>query len=579
MSVSGTLITREYANFKGVDFSHRKDEVSLYHSPDALNVWKNYKKEQGIETRPGLDLIAEYDNTIFGLFFYTVNTIGHMIVHCGVSLYDINMVTKEKKVIKEQGMNPAKSHSFICNNILFIKDGINYLEYNGETLKDVEGTVPLTSISRSPSGGGKQYQDVNLLTGKRQNSFCADGESTGYALDTKELQSIDKVWVNDELVKNYTVDLLGGIVNFNEPPEKPLTEGQDNVKIEFTKTNPEYANRIKKCTMATVFDDRIFFSGNQDYPNYIFHCEFNGIIGTADPRYVSDLAYYCEGVDSTKVKAMIPGNNALWVLKEPSQHNTTIFYHVPTTQLNENTGDYETVYPSTHSSISLGCDGAGINFNDDICFFSNRGMEGITSTDITTEQIIAHRSLFVDSKLLNEPNYKDMILIEWEGYLLVCIDNHIYLADYNARTQIENHIEYNWYYWELPINVTSAQIKDGVLYLCGDNKIYTLTNNDTQRDIEAYWCTLDDEFKYPHYGKTTNKKGFKVDLDGNITISIKINNGEFQKINDFVNTKGYIVAKIKKKKWESMQLKFSNNKPFKINKCIIEAYVGAYLKR
>ena len=72
---SGNLVTRNYTNFRGVDFSNRKDEVSLYRSPDALNVWKNYKSSNGrcIETRPDLELIGTYDNTIFGLFFYTIN--------------------------------------------------------------------------------------------------------------------------------------------------------------------------------------------------------------------------------------------------------------------------------------------------------------------------------------------------------------------------------------------------------------------------------------------------------------------------------------------------------------------------
>ena len=133
--VSGSLITRNYKNFKGVDFSNRKDEVSLYRSPDALNVWKNYKSSNGrcIETRPDVELIDTFDNSIFGLFFYTINTVDHMIVHSGTSLIDIDMSTNERKVIKENGMKPAKSQAFISNNILFIKDGLNYLEYDGET--------------------------------------------------------------------------------------------------------------------------------------------------------------------------------------------------------------------------------------------------------------------------------------------------------------------------------------------------------------------------------------------------------------------------------------------------------------
>ena len=574
--ISGSLITRNYKNFKGVDFSNRKDEVSLYRSPDALNVWKNYKSSNGrcIETRPDVELIDTFDNSIFGHFFYTINTVDHKIVHSGTSLIDVDMSTNERKVIKENGMKPAKSQAFISNNILFIKDGLNYLEYDGETLKEVEGTIPVTFINCKPAGGGVAYQDHNMLSAKEQNWFLADGEAVDYKLNDKEVNSIDKVWVDDVLKTvgtDYTVDLVLGKVTFKKAPAKPNTEGKDNVKIEYTKNSQSKADRIKKCTLLTVFDDRIFFSGNKDYPNYIFHSEFNGITGIADPRYISDTDYYLEGIDTSAVKAMVAGNNALWVFKEPSQANTSIFYHIPNDIYNENVGEVQRAYPSTHSSIATGCVGSAINFMDDIVFFSPRGMEGMQSTDVTTEQLLAHRSDLVDSRLLNESNYKDMILQEWEGYLLVIIDNHVYLADSQPE------LKYEWYYWELNMNVTCTSVKDGVLYLCGDNKIYTLTKTDTS--IEAYWTTLEDEFKYPQYLKTTNKKGCVIDAIGDITVSMKTDNNEYEKIKSYSNTKGYISHKKKKKKWKSISMKFSSNKPFSLYSATLESWVGGYVKR
>jgi len=580
MAVSGSLITRNYTNFKGVDFSSRKDEISLYRSPDALNVWKNYKSNNGrcIETRPDIELIDTFDNPVYGLFFYTINTIDHKIVHTGTSLIDIDLSTNEKKVIKENGMKPAKSQAFISNNIFFIKDGLNYLEYDGETLKDVEGTIPVTFINCKPSGGGVAYQDHNMLSAKEQNWFLADGKSKEYMLNDKEINSVDKVWVDDVLKTkdtDYTVDLVLGKVIFKTAPAEPNTEGQDNVKIEYTKNSQSKADRIKKCSLLTVFDDRIFFSGNVDYPNYIFHSEFNGISGLADPRYISDTDYYLEGIDTSRVKAMVPGNNALWVFKEPSQANTSIFYHVPNDIYNENVGENQRAYPSTHSSIATGCVGNAINFMDDIVFFSPRGMEALATTDVTTEQLLAHRSSYIDSKLLNETNYKNMLLEEWEGYLLVIIDNHIYLADSNA--DYSNSARYEWYYWELDINVTSTSVKDGVLYLCGNNKIYTLTKTDT--NINSYWTTIEDEFKYPQYLKTTNKKGCVVDVVGDITISEKLDNNGFQTIDTYKNTKGFVVVKKKKKKWKSIQMKFSSNKPFSLYSATLESCVGGYVKR
>lgn len=574
--VSGSLITRNYKNFKGVDFSNRKDEVSLYRSPDALNVWKNYKSSNGrcIETRPDVELIDTFDNSIFGLFFYTINTVDHMIVHSGTSLIDIDMTTKERKVIKETGMKPAKSQAFISNNIFFIKDGLNYLEYDGQTIKDVEGTIPVTFINCKPSGGGVQYQDHNMLSAVEQNWFLADGKSVDYMLNDREITSVDRVWVNDVLqTKNthYTVDLVLGKVSFKTAPAEPNTVGQDNVKIQYTKNKQLKADRIKKCSLLTVFDDRVFFSGNVNYPNCIFHSEYNGKTGVADPRYISDTDYYTEGIDNSAVKAMVAGNNALWVFKEPSQANTAIFYHVPNDIYNENVGENQRAYPSTHSSISTGCIGSAINFLDDIVFFSDRGMEGMASTDVTTEQLLAHRSDLVDSRLLNEKNYKNMILQEWEGYLLVIIDNHIYLAD--SQTELK----YEWYYWELDINVTCTSIKDGVLYLCGDNKIYTLTKTDAS--VNSYWTTLEDEYRYPQYRKTTNKKGCVIDVIGDVTLAVKTDNNNFETIKSYKNTKGYVVSKIKKKKWKSIQMKFSSNRTFSLYSSTLEAYVGGYIKR
>lgn len=493
--VSGDLITRNYSNFRGVDFSNT--EVALYRSPDAINMWKDYKKMgTSIETRPDIVLFKELKNTVYGLFFYTINQVDHMIIHCGVSLYDYNMKTKELKVIKEKGMNIRKSQSFIYRNILYIKDGLNYLQYDGETCKEVIGYIPITTIGKAPSGGGTTNQEVNLLTGVRENSFCADGESTEYVLDASELDAgyQEKVFINDvEKTEGFTVDKVSGKVKFTTAPEKPLTDGQDNVVIRFSKTIPGNRDKINKCTILEVFDNRVFFSGNQDYPNTVFHTMLD------EPKYCSDLDYYNEGADISPVRGMVAGNNALWVIKEPSQANTAIFYHNPT--IDSEAGK---VYPSEHSSISTGCIGAAINFNDDIVYFSNRGMEGI-SGDITTEQVISHRSSLVDSKLLQEENYKDMILVEYEGYLLVIIKDKIYLADSRAMFTNENHNEYEWFYWNIDIEPTCAVVYNGELWLGSKQGIFKIgkaSENNKEISMEK-----DEEERYFIDGVTKQETG------------------------------------------------------------------------
>ena len=558
----GDLVPRVYSSFRGVDF--RGEEINLVRSPDALNVWKDYKKLDSISTRPEIELKETFDTPIWGVFFYTVGNKELMLVHSGTKLYKLVDGVRTELY---SGLNPRKSYSFIYNNIWYFKDGINYLQYDGETIGEVVGFVPTTSIGRKPAGGGTTYEDVNMLTGWRINTFLADGESKEFYLDAQNIDANAQpiVTVNGKEVTAFEVDTVRGKITFKDAPEAPLTDGQDNVTIKIRRTAPGYRDRINPCTLLQVFDNRVFFSGNPDYPNTVWHSSLN------EPAYCSDLDYYNEGLDLSPVRAMVAGNNALWVFKEPSQANTAIFYHNPVID-----ADYGKIYPSTHSSITTGCIGAGINFNDDIAFFSDRGMEAING-DVTTEQVIAHRSSMVDRKLLAESGYKDMILEEWEGYLLVFVGNKVYLADSRAMFTNENHNEYEWFYWELDKEVTCTTVHNGILYLGTEVGLYTLTDLDTA--VESYWTTPIDKFKHPQYQKTTNKRGCVVEATGDITVHVKTDKTKWEYIGDYEDVTDYFVSRIKRKKFKDIQLKFSSNTRFSLETATLECFIGGYIKR
>jgi hypothetical protein len=229
-----------------------------------------------------------------------------------------------------------------------------------------------------------------------------------------------------------------------------------------------------------------------------------------------------------------------------------------------------------HSSIATGCVGKAVNFNDDIVFFSNRGMEA-RNGDVTTEQVIAHRSTMVDRKLISEPNYQNMILEEWEGYLLVFIDNKVYLADSRAMFTNENHMEYEWFYWELKKNVLCTRVNKGILYLGTEDGVYTLT--DLTGDVEAYWVTPIDKFKKPQYQKTTNKRGCVVEATGDLDVYVKIDRTDFELIGQYKNITDYFVSRIKRKKFKDLQLKFHSKTRFTLETATLECFIGGYIKR
>jgi hypothetical protein len=556
---AGDLVTRLYTNFRGADF--RGEEINMRRSPDCLNVWKDYKETESIRTRPGMALKVSFPSAVYGMFFYK----DLMLVHSGKNLYKVT--SGGAKTILFSDMNQTESDAFVYDDIFYIKDGMHYLKYDGTTVSEVVGYIPTTSIARKPNGGGSIYEDVNMLSDYRINTFLADGISFDFYLDTKNIDSDYEpiVKVDDEIVSGYTVDYSKGMISFTLAPDVPLTDGQDNVSVQFKKTVPKYRDTILNCTLLQVFDNRVFFSGNADHPNTVWHCSLN------DPSYISDLDFYQEGMDSAQIRGLVAGNNALWVFREPSEANTNVFYHTPT--IDE---QYGKIYPSTHSSVTTGCVGKAINFNDDIVFFSERGMEGI-SGDVTTEQVVAHRSTLVDRKLIAESGYKNMILVEWEGYLLVIIGDKVYLADSRAVFTNENHIEYDWFYWSLEKSVTSAKVHDGVLYLGTADGVYTLT--DLTANVESWWVTPLDKFNHPHMLKTTNKKGCVAESTGDISVYAKTNKTDFELIGTYTNVSDYFVSRIKRKKFKDLQLKFYSDTRFSLETVTLEAWIGGYIKR
>lgn len=391
--------------------------------------------------------------------------------------------------------------------------------------------------------------------------------------------------------KNYTVDSKEGKITFAGAPYPPLTDGQDNLTVLFKKSNAKDREKILQCTMAQEFDNRMFFSGNPSYPNRIWHCALNDI------TYFSDLDYYDDGSDDASIRSMVTGNNGLWVFRDDNTSGNGVFYHTPA--LDET---YGKVYPSSHSSIALGCSGRAINFNDDIVFFSPRGMEGIT-TDINSEQFAAHRSSLVDRLMTSNPKYRSMHLAEWQGYLLVFIGSEVYLADSRAVLKNENHIEYEWFHWDLGHNVTCTTIQDDVLYIAteGDNSegayVFSLTKDPAEGDdfhgyhpdadrwgdtmhVKSYWTTPKDFLQAPNKLKTTNKKGCVTEAIGDVSLYAKTDeDDQFELIGENKGTEDYFVSRIKRKKFKDIQLRFESSTSFRLESTTLEAFVGGYIKR
>lgn len=617
-----TPIQRVYSDLAGCDFTNDPAKVQLNRSPNCINMYKDYTDTQGncVQTRKGLNMLIHWIDpvdaliklNINGMCKFEINNKLVVLVHAKNNLfkwdYPSNSTYEQNQNVLSTEMNDSKSSFAIFNDKVYINDGKNYLVYDGEILKNVseDAFVPTTTISRLPEGGGTLYQDVNVLTPRRKNSFIGDGTSKDFFLDTVLLDEDEVLVYIDEVLQDastYSVNRVNGCVTFNEAPEVPLTEGQDNIVIEFSKKGTDYAERIPNCTKNIVFDGRIFFTGNPQFKNAIFHCELE------NPAYISDLSYYQDGTSDSAVKSFAIGNNLLWVFKEPSQQNDTIFYHTPYTD-----PERGKIYPKQQGNIAMGCISECINFNDDIVFVSPLGLEGITG-NIEQEQLISHRSSLIDTKFINENNFEDLQMVEWRGYLICLVNGHLYLADSRQIFQGVKGYEYEWYYWEF-----AEKFEDIYGKICnllsfneelvvGTDKGYTLRFDSTcisdgKEDIPIYscWQTPYDIFGDTNNLKTTNKRGgvakIKTIPNGRVTVSVATNRKEEKVIKEYSATgfdfnnidfsnfaftlknMSYIVYKIKMKKFIDLTLKFySTGAPFGLYDATLEVYRGSYTKR
>lgn len=603
-----TGIKRTYADFSGVDFLNEPTLVSITRSPDALNVWKNYRDAQGtcIETRPGYRKIAQIGNRINGIYIFSLTK---ALIHSGTVLYEWSNFPSEptSETLKQlyADMNNKRSKYNKLDSKLYINDGKNYLVYDGTILKKVkdEAFVPRTTISRTAGnmGGGETLQDVNLLQPKRINSFVGDGTSKIFYLDAQNIDSTTVTVTVDNKKQtensNFTVDRVNGKVTFNTAPSKPNLSGEDNVFITFSKTISGYEDRINKCTKALLFDNRMFFTGNPDFPNAVFHSELN------NPAYISDLSYYEDGSSDSSITGMTVGNNVLWIFKNLDQNNANVFYHEPTLDL-----EHGKIYPTKQGNVSVGCYVDSTNFQDDIVYLSRYGLEGISTEKIDSKQAIAHRSFMVDVKMTNENNYKDAMMTEYQGYLLILVNGKIYLADSRQKYANLDSFGYEWFYWDFTdINPILLKEYNDKLYIGTDNgSIFILEGtNDNGKTIISYWTTPMDNFGYNNQLKTTNKRGgiakIKTIPNGLIKIAKRtdkseeykfvtkkssngftFNNMNFANFSFITTDKSYLIYKIKEKKVNEMSLKFYSDeidKPFGIFSAIIEAFVGGYIKK
>ena len=517
------LYSKAYDKFRGVDFSTDPTQVADYRSPYALNLISDLAGFP--EKRPGWRKLQQRQGRINGMHYAVFASGASMrFVHAAKKLFTWDGV----EIFGD--MADVRSTAFAHGGRLYIMDGEKYRVvtesdgvYTVANVEDGEVFVPTTTIAAAPSGGGTPFEAVNMLTGKRINSFFSNGTSKDYFLDTQNIDAVTKVVVNGEEKDNYTVDLAAGKVSLSAAPAD--SEGVDNVVIHFTANVEGYADRVNKCTIFAFFgfnsDNRIFISGNPEYPNWDWQS------GLDDPTYFPDTGYTKIGSDTSAVMGYLKQYNSLTIVKTDNEQDAEVFLR--TAQMED---DGSIIFPLQQGIKGVGAISkhAFANLRDDPLFLAKEGVFAIASTSVQLERTVQDRSYFVNPVLTTEANLSEAVAAVWNGYYVLCINGRAYVADSRKRTaqsgtganysESGSYIQYSyeWYYWQnIPARVIYEfegelwfGTDDG--YVCKFNTdISTMAKyNDDGAAILARWATKMDDYGTIVRRKTLTKKGCGV---------------------------------------------------------------------
>lgn len=518
--------TTVYGRFKGVDFSTDSSLVEASRSPWAVNMIADTGGMP--EKRPGWRTLHTIEAPVNGLFYAVFGGQVRFLAHGGTKLYAWGQGEAPKVV--RSGVHNGPSSAVNMGGKLWLLTGGEYLVYDGVAVKEVSEVayVPTTVIAADPTGGGKSYESVNMVTRRRTNNFIADGTATVYQLDAKDLgpeavtarvRGVAKAEGTD-----FTVDRAKGTVTWKTAPPAPLVGKEGEVDITFsTKDTYGNAERVRGCTILTSYgvgnSDRMILAGNPAYPN------IDWTSGLNDPSYIPDTGYAVVGMESTAIMGYRRLGEYLAIIKEDNGQDSTVYLRSAGLS-----SEGEAVFPLKQSIAGVGAvatRGMG-NILDEQLFLARTGVYAITSNLVTAERIVQNRSFFIDPRLTKEPGLERAAAVSWKGMYLLGVNGHVYLLDgrqdktYRAKSQGE--YVYECYYWE---NVPAAcwmNLKHGAgeaLYFgTADGRVCRFNDdietmeryNDDGAAIVACWATKADDDGDVTLLKTMIKKGNSVTI-------------------------------------------------------------------
>ena len=383
----------------------------------------------------------------------------YYIYHAGSKFYLRASNSTKVDVLYEEAANHL-SQSWQLNEKLFILDSKNIYSYaigdeTVEVLSGGSGYIPLITISKNPSGGGTSYEALNMLQPGFYEQFiveAADSTTKVFQLSFDGLDSTKtKAWLLDSngnwIEKtegtDYTVNRATGTITFVTAPGVTPLGGEDNVRVLAYRTIPGYSDRVSKCTIGALFGvggaaDRLFLSGNPDYPNWDFYSQ------QYDPTYFPDTGYSQLGSAASSIVGYAIINNYLATFKDDYDSSQAVFIREGDLVVNEDSGTSEPAFKLINTLQGNGVV-APYSFGylqTEPLFLTRAGVYAITAQDITGEKYSQKRSFYLDGQLLEEDGMENAVATVFNDLYVLALNNKFYILDGLQATRTDRSEPY-----------------------------------------------------------------------------------------------------------------------------------------
>lgn len=434
-------------SFLGIDLRNAASKVSNVRSPNAVNMVRDTvgtnRKRHGYET------IVSLDGPVNGFHTLIIQGTEKHLIHAGEKIYLYDEEYEDVTSVYQYA-NDHYSVSKQINGKLYILDGADILVYDGTNVKSISEAahVPVTTIAKTPTGGGTSYEPVNLLTPFREERFTGTAGDTVFQLgsvnidaDEVKIKSLQNDGTFADLVENtdFTVDRTLGTVTFNSAHQTPVT-GVDNLYITYAKTVAGYEDRVKQCDICALYGmngqrDRLFVSGNPNYPNYDWYCKSN------DPTYFGDVWYSVLGQDNSKIIGYSILNGMLITYKNGADNDSNVILRTGEYDNNTQTVVFKTSgnYEAAGALSKYAFDAVD---NEPIYLTVDKNIQAITPSDVLGERSSQERSYYISTALAEEENLENAYSIVYDDFYMLAVNDKVYLLD-STQAHYEKNVPYS----------------------------------------------------------------------------------------------------------------------------------------